>query len=454
MVFTPAALHQHLPSNVRRLWVALSGGLDSVVLLHALVQLKLPTPVTALHVNHQISPHAAEWQEHCAALCSAWGVEYITQTVVVEPSGRGLEEAARTARYAVFEAHVREGDCLLTAHHADDQAETLLLRLLRGSGPRGLAAMARQRPLGQGTILRPLLDVKRSELESYAIAHQLTWVEDESNTDTHYDRNYLRQKVMPSLALRWPDYTRRWQQSAQACAESEQLLQELAAEDLERAAPRLERQGCSVALAVLREMSVARRHNLLRYWFRQQRYAAPELVHLQQIDAQLIYGRADAEGEVRWGDVAVQRFRERLYVMPSLALTPMQELVLTPMQEESHPGLWQLTNKTEACCLSANAWLTFEYCSSATPASCLRADITQVELRWRTGGERCRPAGRAHSQTLKKLLQEHGLELWWRERVPLVYVGGQLAAVGDLWVCADFVASPGAPGYRLQWHIR
>jgi tRNA(Ile)-lysidine synthase len=446
MVFTPAALHQHLPSNVRRLWVALSGGLDSVALLHALVQLKLPTPVTALHVNHQISPHAAEWQQHCAALCAAWGVEYIAQTVVVEPSGRGLEEAARAARYAVFEAHVREGDCLLTAHHADDQAETLLLRLLRGSGPRGLAAMARQRPLGQGTILRPLLDVKRSELESYAVAHRLTWVEDESNTDTHYDRNYLRQTVMPSLALRWPDFTRRWQQSAQACAESEQLLQELAVEDLERAAPRLERQGCSVALTVLREMSVARRHNLLRYWFRQQRYAAPELVHLQQIDSQLIHGRADAEGEVRWGDVAVQRFRERLYVIPSLALTPAQEPPLL--------GVWHLTGKTEKYFVSANSWLTFEYLSSATPGSCLCADIMQVELRWRTGGERCRPVGRDHSQTLKKLLQEHGMEPWWRERVPLVYVDGQLAAVGDLWVCADFVAAPGTPGYRLHWHIR
>lgn len=446
MVFTPAALHQHLPSNVRRLWVALSGGLDSVVLLHALVQLKLPTPVTALHVNHQISPHAAEWQQHCAAVCAAWGVEYVAQTVVVEPSGRGLEEAARAARYAVFEAHVREGDCLLTAHHADDQAETLLLRLLRGSGPRGLAAMARQRPLGQGTLLRPLLDVKRIELESYAITHQLTWVDDESNTDTHYDRNYLRLEVMPPLAVRWPDYTRRWQQSAQACAESEQLLQELAAEDLERAAPRSERKGGSVALAVLHEMSVARRHNLLRYWFRQQRYASPELVHLQQIDSQLIYGRADAEGEVRWGGVAVQRFRERLYIMPSL--------VLTPAQEQSHLGVRHLTGKTEEYFLSANSWLTFEYCSSVPPKSCLRADITQVELRRRTGGERCRPAGRGHSQTLKKLLQEHGLEPWWRERVPLIYVDGQLAAVGDLWVCAEFAAAPDTPGYRLHWHIR
>ncbi len=446
MVFTPAALHQHLPSNVRRLWVALSGGLDSVVLLHALVQLRLSTPITALHINHQISPHAADWQQHCAAVCASWGVEYVAQTVVVEPRGGGLEEAARAARYAVFETHVRNGDYLLTAHHADDQAETLLLRLLRGSGPRGLAAMARQRPLGQGTILRPLLDVKRSALESYAVAHQLIWVEDDSNTDTHYDRNYLRHNVMPSLVLRWPDYTRRWQQSAQACAESEELLQELAAEDLMRAVPRPERQGGSLALAVLREMSRARRHNLLRYWFRQQRYAVPELVHLQQIDFQLIHGRVDAEGEVRWGNVSVQRFRDRLYAMPSL--------VLTPAQEQSHPGGWHLTGKTEECVLSASSLLTFEYCSSAATVSCLRLDITQVELRWRSGGERCRPAGRAHSQTLKKLLQEHGLEPWWREQVPLVYVDDQLAAVGDLWVCADFVAAPGAPGYRLHWHIR
>ena len=446
MVFTSTTLRQHLPSDARRLWVALSGGLDSMVLLHALVQLRLPTPIAALHVNHQISPYASDWQQHCAALCAALGVEYIAQSVVVEPSGRGLEDAARAARYAVFEAHVREGDCLLTAHHADDQAETMLLRLLRGSGPRGLAAMARQRPLGAGILVRPLLDIKRADLEAYAIAHQLTWVNDDSNADTHYDRNYLRHQVMPSLAGRWPDYTRRWQQSAQACADSEQLLQELAAEDLARAAPRPERQGASLLLAVLRDMSVARRHNLLRYWFRQQGYAAPEHVHLCHIDDQLVNGRIDAEADVRWGDVAVQRFRERLYVMPAMALAPVQQ--------ESPPTVENLIGATQDVVLSANALLTFEYCSSAAPASCLRADITQVELRSRIGGERCRPAGRAHSQTLKKLLQEHGLEPWWREQLPLVYVDGHLAAVGDLWVCADFVAAPGRPGYRLQWHIR
>ncbi|MGB3611533.1 MAG: tRNA lysidine(34) synthetase TilS [Cellvibrio sp.] len=442
-MFTPAALHKHLPSDASRLWVGFSGGLDSVVLLHALVQLKLP--VTAIHVNHQISPNALHWQQHCAELCAGWGVDFIAEAVRVEPAGKGLEDAARSARYAVFQKYVAEGDCLLTAHHADDQAETLLLRLLRGSGPRGLAAMARQRPLGKARLIRPLLDVRRKELEAYAIAHQLRWVDDESNLDTRYDRNYLRQEVMPLLAARWPDYTRRWQQSAQACAESEHLLEELAAEDLARALPRPERQGWSLALPILRELSAPRRHNLFRYWFRQHHFAAPEAIHLQHIDTQLIFGRRDAEGEVRWGEVVVQDFRERLYIRPSAA---------PGASESTDVSVWQLSGKTCECILSPGTSLEFKYGTAAAGADYLRADINSVELRWRRGGERCRPVGRAHSQTLKKLLQEQGLEPWWRECLPLVYVEDQLAAVGDLWICAGFEATPGEPGYRLHWHIR
>ncbi len=446
MTFTPALLHQHLPSSAQRIWVGLSGGLDSVVLLHALVQLRLPVPLLALHVNHQISPHAVEWQQHCAQMCTAWGIEFVTEAVTVELAGRGLEDAARAARYAVYEKYVGEADCLLTAHHADDQAETLLLRLLRGSGPRGLAGMARQRPLGRATLVRPLLDVKRVDLEAYAAAHQLTWVDDESNVDTSYDRNYLRKEVMPQLAARWPDYTRRWQQSAQACAESEQLLEELAAEDLPHAAPHAERLGWSLALPALRELSAPRRHNLLRYWLRQLQYAAPEVIHLQQMDTQLIFGRVDAQGEVRWGHVVAQRFRERLYVMPAAALKGSEKRV--------NPGLKRLAGASCEYALSENTALAFEYCASVAASGYLRADISEVELRWRIGGERCHPAGRTHSQTLKKLLQEQGLEPWWREQLPLIYVDGQLAAVGDLWICAGFVASPGEPGYRLHWHIR
>src|SRR5690606_3296236 len=175
--FSPAALAAVLPKDdtIKRLWVGLSGGLDSMVLLHALAALRLPVPVLALHVNHQLSPHAEAWQTHCAEWCQVWQIPFFTAAVKVESRGRGLEDAARAARYQVYEEYVEENDLLLTAHHADDQLETVLLRLLRGAGPRGLAAMSRRRRLGKGEIFRPLLDFSRAELEAYARAHQLRW---------------------------------------------------------------------------------------------------------------------------------------------------------------------------------------------------------------------------------------------------------------------------------------
>src|SRR5690606_18452433 len=192
------------------------------------------------------------------------------EVVRVEPSGRGLEDAAREARHKIFRQYIKKGDLLLTAHHADDQTETLLLRLLRGAGPRGLAAMARQRLLGEGAIFRPLLEFSRAQLETYARAEQLHWIDDESNLDLHYDRNFLRHKIIPQLQQRWPQLPKRVQQSADLCADSETLLTELAEGDLRQADMRPERVGHSINLAALRQWSVARRHNLLRYWLRGQ----------------------------------------------------------------------------------------------------------------------------------------------------------------------------------------
>jgi tRNA(Ile)-lysidine synthase len=446
MTFNPTALHAHLPqdNSVRRYWVALSGGLDSVVLLHALAQLKLTAPVAALHINHQISPNAFAWQQHCAEVCAQLQVPFSCEAVQVERAGRGLEDAARTARYDIFEKYLMAGDCLLMAHHANDQAETLLLRLMRGAGPGGLAAMSRSRGLGEGKLLRPLLDFTRAELQAYAATHTLRWVDDESNADTHYDRNYLRQNVMPTLHNRWPDFPRRWQQTAQACADTEQLLEELAAGDLSQTQPKTERLGWSVSLTALQALSLTRRQNLLRYWFRQHHFATPERVHLQHIDTQIINGREDAEADVRWGDAIVRRYRDRVHLLP---------LEFIQLLTQKRPDSINATLAGASCSLvvAPGVMMQFDYCATVSGSSYLRADLTEVQICWRMGGERCQPKGRAHSQTLKKLLQEYGVEPWWREHVPLVYVGDILAAVGDLWVCEGFSAQPGDPGYQLRW---
>lgn len=446
MTSIPDQLRQSLPefSPGQNLWVGLSGGLDSCVLLHALVALQLPVTVRALHINHQLSPHADQWQQHCADLCKRWQVPLVAERVNVNRQGKGLEDAARAARYAVFERYLQSGDILLTAHHADDQTETLLLRLVRGAGPRGLAAMARQRPLGAGSLYRPLLGFSRAELQAYAEAQQLSWIDDESNLDVHYDRNFLRHKVIPLLHQRWPQLQRRFQQSADLCADSEILLAELAAGDLLQADMRPERAGQSINLAVLHQWSAARRHNLLRYWLRGQGFDLPEQSHLAQFEQQFIAGRQDAETAVSWGNLMLHRYRGRLYAETRFG---GKKGDCAPLTRQS------FTLAAQSCRveLAGGGVLDFAYCERVTEPGYLRTDLPDLSLRWRQGGERCQPEGRAHSQTLKKLLQEYALEPWWREQLPLIYCGEQLAAAGDLWVCKGFAASPGQPGYRLSW---
>lgn len=420
MAFTSEQLRAYLPaisSSPTIWWIGFSGGLDSTVLLHALAQLHLPVQLRALHINHQISLNADAWQIQCANFCAQYSIPFHTEKVRVENSGKGIEDAARVARYSVFEKNLAAQDVLLTAHHANDQAETLLLRMMRGTGPRGLAAMAARRVLGAGFLVRPLLHFTRAELEAYAQTHQLSWVDDESNFDDDYDRNFLRNQVMPLLHSRWPEFKRKWQQTAELCAQQETVMEEIAREDLLRAQPLVERVGQSIDINTLRGLSPARQQNLLRYWLRLLNHTTPEQLHWQQIEQQLLSGRDDAQAKVSWGNVALQTHRERLYVLP-LQL-PELELQFELAMNHEKPRL--------------------------------KTDLPELQIRYRSGGERCKPAGRAHSQTLKKLLQEYALEPWLRDKVPLVFSGDDLVAVGDLWVCADYVAAEGESGYRLIW---
>jgi tRNA(Ile)-lysidine synthase len=422
MIFSPAALTHFLPELPREAtgWVALSGGLDSCVLLHALVALKLPVKIHALHINHQLSPNAENWQQHCADFCAQLNVPFTAIKVDVKNSGRGLEDAAREARYAVFEQHLHTGDYLLTAHHADDQTETMLLRLMRGTGPRGLAAMAQSRPLALGNLYRPLLHFTRTELEEYAHAKKIKWVNDESNANNHYDRNFLRNKVMPLLRERWPTFANQWQQTAELCAANEVLIDELAAQDLLLAAMQTEFIGTSISLVYCKNLSPERRHNLLRYWLRGQSLHTPEQVHLQQIEQQIIHGRQDAATQIDWGDVSLRVYRQRIYALPLIDFPINIELKFILTEAGEKP--------------------------------LLKSDLPNLHIRYRQGGERCRPLGRAHSQTLKRLLQDYSVAPWLRENLPLVFSADDLVAVSDLWICEGYVAE--GSGFCLKFELQ
>lgn len=427
--FSPEQLRTHLSIHLPHSdeathsvwWVGFSGGLDSTVLLHALAQLNLPVTLRALHINHQISPNADAWQHQCEQFCTELNVPFHAEKVQVKNSGKGIEDAAREARYKVFEQYVGAGDYLFTAHHSNDQAETLLLRLMRGTGPRGLAAIAGERQLANGgKLIRPLLHFSRTELEGYAHKQQLSWVDDESNQDDHYDRNFLRNQVMPLLQTRWPVFMRKWQQTAELCAQQEKLLEEFAQQDLERANIRIERVGQSIDLRWLKSLSSARRQNLLRFWLRTANCELPETAHWQQLETQLFNAREDANIDITWGQYSLRPYQDRLFLLP-VAL-PALELQLVEIIADDSSGI--------------------KY---------LRADLPDLKIRYRTGGERCKPAGRNHSQILKKLLQEYQLEPWLRAVVPLVYSEENLVAVGDLWVCDGYVATKDDPALQLIW---
>ncbi|MFI2812772.1 MULTISPECIES: tRNA lysidine(34) synthetase TilS [Microbulbifer] len=418
-----SVLAEH-PCTGRR-WVALSGGLDSCVLLHLLNA--LGEPCHAIHINHQLSPNAGEWQAHCRGLAESLGIPLTTRSVTVDDNGRGPEEAARRARYAVFAGLLREGDQLLTAHHGDDQAETFLLRLLRGAGVQGLAAMAATRPLGAGVLVRPLLGSGRAELERYARAAGLAWVDDESNADTRFDRNFLRREVMPRLRSRWPVRDRIGRAVANL-GEAAELLRELAREDLQACGLRRERSGESVDLDHLGTLSQARCKNLLRYWVHGRAGDMPAAVQLAELLRQLGAAREDRLPAVELGPLCARRYRGRLYLLPPLApIDPGLELAWSGEAELQVPGAGTVVPR--------RGWPPGDY-----------------RVRFRRGGERARPVGRGHSQTLKKLLQEYGLEPWLRERVPLIFEGEQMLAVGDLFLCqGDREGSlPGTPGWQPE----
>lgn len=429
-------LQAYLPT--KRWLVGFSGGLDSTVLLAALLATKPKQPVVAVHVNHGLSKKADDWQRHCEALCREWQVECRVEKVLVQSSGKGLEDAARDVRYAAFESQVEIGDALLLGHHRDDQAETLLFRLMRGAGPKGLGSIVTQRAFGRARLIRPLLNFSKNQLESYAKQAGLKWITDESNTDEAFDRNFLRQQVLPLLARRWPNFTQRWRFTAEACQQADQLSQDLGKIDLESCGEKAESYGWSVDWLCLRRLPTYRRNNLLRTWAVHRGFPVMEQKHLQEVDKQFFAAsKPTVQAAVLWANAALRFYAGRLYLMQTL--TPVRRET-----QEAGTSDWSLDRELVLADGSRLA---------AHPAvGGLRVPSGEVEVTWRRGGERCQPVERAHSQTLKKLLQEYKLEPWLRDRIPLIYVDGQLAAVGDLWVCKGFSAGD-EPGFQLRWSL-
>lgn len=414
----------------RHLVLALSGGVDSVALLDILARLRGPFgfSLSALHVNHQISPNAGEWARFCAELCARLDVPLEVAKVVVPRAGESLEAAAREARYREF-AKVR-GDFVVLAQHRDDQAETLLLQLLRGAGVAGSAAM----PELSGAfprLLRPLLDIPRAALEAYAKANGLSWVEDESNLDTRFDRNFLRHRAFPVLAERFPACRTTFSRAARHFAEAAQLLDELAELDLRGAL----RDG-GLAVESLRALSPVRAKNLLRYWLAGQGIT-PNTARLEEMLRQLTGARQGAQVRIPLGGLEIRRFQGFAHAVPVL---------LAPDPDFSRR--WQ---GEEAVALpELGGALRFRR-AQGEGISLARLEASAVTIRPRRGGERLQPDCRRPTRTLKNLLQEAQLPPWRREMLPLVWCGEELAVVPGIGVGCGFQAKPDEIGVVPEW---
>lgn len=429
-------LAQRLPVDASGdLMIAFSGGLDSTVLLHALAPLARVRRVRAVYVNHGLHPDATRWQGHCAAQAQALGVAFHARAVQVPLDAEdGLESAARRVRYEALRELLRPGETLLTAHHADDQLETVLLALLRGSGLEGLAAMPHCQRFGAGWHMRPFLDLTRDELRAWAVAQELRWLEDPSNDSVRFDRNFLRVNVIPALRVRWPAAARVAARSARHLREAVGLLNDLAAADLAAASL-----GPCLRVSALAALTPPRRRNVLRYWLRICGARAPGTRKLAALEHDMLAAAADRSPCVRWDEVEVRRHRDLLYCTPQLPARP---------RWETQDWTWRLP--LQLGCAPGRLRAEIAHGSGLRLARL----PSSLRVATRRGGERLRLPGHAHRRELKKLLQEANILPWWRDRLPLVFVGDTLIAVADLWVDASYAADPNEPSVEIVWEGR
>lgn len=431
----PAAVDDCLNEYVRageRVVVALSGGLDSMALLDLLARAasRRGFELRALHVNHQLSPHAARWAAFCRAECKMRNIPIKVVRVQV-PRRDSLEAQARALRLAAFAA--QKADWVATAHHADDQAETVLYRLLRGAGTRGLAGIPVARPLTPGGagphLLRPLLAVRRELIARYARRRRLQWVEDESNADTRHDRNFLRKRVLPLLEERFPQARRTLARAAALAASSVALETSLAQADAGATGDRL-------SVAALRTLAPARAENVLRWFIAGRGVPPPPAPRLREALRQLTTARADAAVNIEWGGFALRRHRDAVFLLPIRTVT------------RDFKARWTGARRLALAALGGTLTMTP---ARGAGLSVTRLRGRRVEIRVRQGGEKLRPAAGRPARSLKNLLQEAGVAPWARDTWPLLYVGGELAAVPGVLVDAAWQARPGAAGLLPEW---
>ena len=424
------------------LCVAFSGGADSTALLAALREMpQPPRALRALHIDHRLQAASRRWSTHCRRIARRLRVPVAVRSANIIPArGESLEAAARAERYRLLGAALAPGEALLTAHHQDDQLETVLLQLLRGSGVAGLAAMPPLAPFCRGVLVRPLLSMPRAALTEWVRAQGLTWVEDESNAQLRPDRNYLRARVLPVVRARWPSAAATVSRSARHLAEAQRLLDALAEADAGRASS-----GPMLSAKVLRRLPPERRRNALRFWISAAGFLAPPASRLDEIAGALLAAREDAQPLIAWEGAAVQRQGDLLVLRGgggAGASTPhLPELT------------WHWRRRRAQILPPPFGALVLE--PDARGPLDLDALGPTLVLRERRGGERLRPVRGGPRRTLKQLLQEARVPPARRAQLPLLFDGGRLIGVADLWLDESVQAHAASRRRaRLLWRVQ
>ena len=416
----------------RVIWVAYSGGVDSHVLLHLLASSKdLPIHcLKAIHIDHSLHDDSAQWVMHCAKVANTLGVDFQSIEVeVLNSHAMGVEAAARKVRYQAIAEKLSTQDIVLTAQHQEDQAETLLLQLLRGAGPKGLSAMASLSSLGEGQMLRPFLNTTQVEIMAYATEHKLEWINDPSNTNNQFNRNYLRHEVWPLIIKRWPSASRLLSRSAQHCNEADTLLADLAKLDLAVVLGK----GTENSLTIdgLLSLSTERCKNLLRYFIVSHQFSLPSATMLQRIIDEVCLSAEDSMPMIQWPGIQIRRYRGEIFF-----LKPQKPV------DTSHAFLCK---KPERLKLFEDCVLTWLVVENMGISQAMFDDGLQVGFR--EGGEKIKLYGHQHHKSLKTLWQEWAIPPWERDRIPLLFYGNELIAVVGYGLCDQCELAAGEEGY-------
>jgi tRNA(Ile)-lysidine synthase len=424
-----------VPEGAAGFVVALSGGGDSAALLGAMCALRdghRSRPLRAVHVDHGLQAAANEFRDACIRLCKQLSVPLeIISVSVSTPPGASVEAAARDARYAALASAIAPGECLLTAHHRKDQAESLLLQALRGAGVKGMAAMPARRVFGAGWHVRPLLDVPQNELLEFGAPLAGLGSIDPMNLDARFDRSYLRNAVWPTIEARWPGADAALARTARHMAEAQSLLDASGAADLA-----LLRDGEALSITGLRVLPPLRRINAVRLWLREANVEAPSTTRLIEALRQILDAQEDHLPAVVWGGWALRRYRTRLFVTaahPPRLPDAMSWEAMRGSSLDLGPDLGKLT------------WIAHPGGISA------QALPRVVAVRRRDGGETLKPAKSASTRSVQHLLQSHGALPWLRDALPLIFAADTLIAVADLWMDARWCVGAGEPGLAIEW---